>query len=297
MIEKPSIIVTSLGRTGTTFFSRLFGEIIPGCDSFHEPDIVQYFGARDRIRPFLERVRDAGIYNMVILKALGKWSLIKLSDARARGELSEQDASRELVRQRRGFVNSKRGTVYVESNAGYYGLIDILKNAYAQHRAIFLVRDGRDWVSSSMNVGELYGRKGLRKMLAHKMPAASEFPGDPLAGRWESLSRFEKLCWAWARLNAYAVDSAEKNPCARVFHFEDIFSGADRYRALEDLVAFATAVPGIDAGRVGSTQGWLERRINESSNAFPAWQSWTEEHRGAFEQICGPLMQRLGYTY
>ena len=28
MIEKPSIIITSLGRTGTTFFSRLFRQII-----------------------------------------------------------------------------------------------------------------------------------------------------------------------------------------------------------------------------------------------------------------------------
>jgi hypothetical protein len=297
MIEKPSIIITSLGRTGTTFFSRLFREIIPGCDSFHEPDIVQYFGARDRIRPFLQRVRDAGFYNMVILKALGKWSLIMLSDARARGEMSEKEASRELLRHRRGFVNSKPGSVYVESNAGYYGLLDILKNVYARHRAIYLVRDGRDWVSSAMNVGELYGRQGLRKMLAHKMPAASEFPGDPLEKRWESISRFEKLCWAWARLNSYAADSAARNPQARVFRFESIFTGLDKYQALEEVVAFAVDLPGIDRRQIGSTEGWLERKINESSNTFPAWQAWTEEQRCQFKEICGPLMQRLGYEF
>ena len=297
MIEKPSIIITSLGRTGTTFFSHLFRDIIPGCDSFHEPDIVQYFGAQNRLQSFVQRVRDAGIYNMIILKALGKWSLIMLSDARVKGVLTERGAARELLRHRRGFVNSKPGSVYAESNAGYYGLMDILGDVYARHRAIYLVRDGRDWVSSAMNVQELYARKGLRKMLAHKMPAASEFPGDPLYASWNSSTRFEKLCWAWARLNGYAIDTVANNPCARVFRFENIFSAPDRYEALSDLVGFATSLPGIDPRDIGSLQGRLERKVNESSNQFPAWDAWTAKQRQQFERICGPLMHRLGYEF
>ena len=189
MIDRPSIIISSLGRTGTKFFSLLFKEIIPDCNSFHEPDIVQYFGTNNHIKPFIRRVKDAGIYNMVFLKLLGKWSLIKVSDARLRGDISEDKVIKEVLRQRAGFVNSKPGSVYVESNAGYYGLIPILDKVYTYHRAVYIIRDGREWVSSAMNVGELYGKKGLiRKIFGHKMPSASEFPTDPLYRRWQSMS-------------------------------------------------------------------------------------------------------------
>ena len=47
MIKKPTVIITSLGRTGTQFFSTFFGQVLPDCTSLHEPDIwniVQYRG-------------------------------------------------------------------------------------------------------------------------------------------------------------------------------------------------------------------------------------------------------------
>ena len=297
MIDRPSIIITSLGRTGTKFFSLLFKEIIPGCSSFHEPDIVQYFGANNRIKSLIAQVKNAGVYNMVFLKLLGKWSLIKISDARLRGDISEEQAIKEVLRQRTGFVNSKPGNVYVESNAGYYGLIPILNKVYTHHRAVYIIRDGRGWVSSEMNVKELYGKKGLRKMLSHKMPSASEFPTDPLYQRWQSASRFEKLCWAWSKLNGYALNTIAENPCARMFRFEEIFSKKRDYRVLNDLVTFATSLPDIDPKRIGKTDGWLDRKIHESSNEFPAWEKWTTDQKRQFEQICGPLMEILGYAF
>jgi len=297
MIERPSIVITSLGRTGTTFFSFLFEKIIQDCDSFHEPDIVQYFGTPDRVGTFIKRVRDAGIYNMVFLKLLGKWSLIQLSDARLRGELDDKNATREVLRQRANFVASKSGSVYVESNAGYYGLLDILKNVYRHHKAIYLIRDGREWVSSAMNVEELYGKKGLRKFLGHKMPSALEFPADPLYEKWHYLSRFEKLCWAWARLNQYALKTILANSHARVFQFEKIFTGKDKYEYLDQVVKFATSIPGINVELLGSTEGWLERKINQSSTNFPAWENWSKDQKRQFEEICGPLMEDQGYSF
>jgi len=297
MIKRPSIIVTSLGRTGTKFFSVLFKDIIPHCDSFHEPDIVQTFGTQDHISPFIQRVKDAGVYNMVFLKLLGKWSLISISDARLRGELSKQQAANEVLRQRAGFVNSKTGSVYVETNAGYYGLIDVLNGVYENHRLVFIVRDGREWVSSEMNVKELYAKKGLRKLLSHKMPAAAQFPGDPLSTSWQTISRFEKLCWAWAKLNEYALSTISKNPQARLFHFEEIFRAETRYQTLNELVSFATSMPGIEHQLIGSTVGRLEQKIHQSSNEFPAWEKWSVDQKRHFEKICGPLMEKAGYTF
>jgi hypothetical protein len=295
MIERPAIIVTSLGRTGTTFFSALFGEIIPNCNSFHEPDIVQYFGTTDRLEAFKKRVRDAGFYNMIFRKLLGRWSLIKLSDKRLLGKLSDENAVRDVLRQRTGFVNSKHGSVYIESNAGYYGLIDILRDVYRHHKVIFLIRDGRDWVSSAMRVEELYGKRGIRKLLAHKMPEATQFPDDPLRTDWPITSRFVKLCWAWSKLNEYALHTASKNPHARVFKFENIFSGNEKYSHLKDVIELAAALPGLEHVKLRGTEGWLEKKINQSSNDTQAWQNWTPEEQRQFESICAPLMERLGY--
>lgn len=297
MINKPSIIITSLGRTGTKFFSVLFKEIIPDCSAFHEPDIVQYFGTNNRIKSFMSRVKDAGIYNMIFLKLLGKWSLIKVSDARLRGVISKEQAIKEVLRQRINFINSKPGNIYVESNAGYYGLIPILNKVYTCHRAIYIIRDGREWVSSAMNVAELYGKKGLRKIFAHQMPSAHEFPTDPLYERWHFTSRFEKLCWAWSKLNEYALSTLAENPNTRMFHFEEIFSKKGSYRALNDLVTFATSIPSIEPKHIGTTDGWLERKIHKSSNEYSPWKDWSTDQKHQFEQICGSLMDQLGYVF
>jgi hypothetical protein len=297
MIERPSIIITSLGRTGTTFFYSLFEDIIPNSSAFHEPDIVQHFGTKDRFGAFYKRVKDAGVHNMVLKKILGKWSLIRLSDARLRGELNYENATQEVLRQRADFVNSKPGAVYVESNAGYYGLLDVLKGVYTHHKAIFLIRDARAWVSSAIKVDELYGRRGWRDVFAHQMPTAAQFPGDPYAGDWQNTSRFVKLCWAWTKLNEYALNAALENPNARIFQFEQIFSGKEKYQYLNDLVAFATSLPGLANAQIGSTKGWLEKKINQSAQDAHDWDKWTKDEKRQMETICGPLMEKAGYKF
>ena len=81
-IEKPTILVTSLGRTGTDFFAKFFASIIPDCTSLHEPDIIQNTGVNDKLAHLMEQVRRAGVWRMLFLKVLGKWTLVKLSDSR-----------------------------------------------------------------------------------------------------------------------------------------------------------------------------------------------------------------------
>jgi hypothetical protein len=79
LITKPTIIITSLGRTGTKFFQLLFEEIVPDSTSLHEPDYLnfgQYRGWGERIRQVVRQLRESGVSNLVVRKSLGKWSLI-----------------------------------------------------------------------------------------------------------------------------------------------------------------------------------------------------------------------------
>jgi hypothetical protein len=295
MIEKPSILITSIGRTGTEFFARFFNEILLDSTSVHEPDIFQNTGVENKWGHYLEQVRRAGMWRMVFLKALGKWTLVDLSDAKFLGRMDCERAAAGLSAQRSAFIRKMPGAIYVEANIGYYGLLDITPRVFQEHRAVYIVRDGRDWVRSHLNWGEMYGKKGVRKLISHNWPAASALPNDPYAERWESLSRFEQLCWAWARLNEFALDSLSKNPKARLFQFEKIFLGKERYQVLKELVTFAVSQPGIDSERIGSTDGWLERKIHQSTEGFPAWENWTSDQKSHFEGLCGPLMEKLGY--
>jgi hypothetical protein len=295
MIEKPSILITSIGRTGTEFFAKLFADILQDCTSLHEPDIFKFTGVENKLEHYSQQTQRAGIWRMLFLKALGKWTLVKLSDSRFIGTLDYRKATQELYNQRLGFISKMPGDVYVESNLGYYGLIDVMPEVFKNHRAIYIVRDGRDWIRSMFNWGEVYGKQGIRKWISHKWPAATDVPGDPFAEKWDSLSRFDQLCWAWTRLNEFALNSISKNPNARLWHFEDIFTGEKRYEYLNNLVAFSTSMPGIGPERLNATDGWLERRIHQSSDGFPAWEKWTAEQKAQFEKTCSPLMEKLGY--
>jgi len=82
---------------------------------------------------------------------------------------------------------------------------------------------------------------------------------------------------------------------ARLFRFEEIFNREGKYRMLDDVVAFATSLPGIDSTRVGTTMGWLDRKIHKGSEGFPAWKDWTKDQKVQFEKICGSFMEKMGY--
>jgi hypothetical protein len=296
MIEKPTILITSIGRTGTEFFAKFFADVIPNCTSLHEPDIIKFPGVKNRFTYYSEQTQRAGFRRMVILKALGKWTLVKLSDSKFSGKMSLQAAVDSLKSQRDEFISRMPGSVYIESNLGYYGLLDAIPRVFKNNKTIYMVRDGRDWVRSMMNWGEVYGKGMIRELFAHKWPTAKDAKNDEYAGQWDGFSRFEKLCWAWSRLNEYALNTISENPNARVYKFENIFSDENRSQNFDELVSFTISLPDVDPESLGPTSGWLERKIHQSSSGFPEWEQWTKDQKRKFEELCRSQMERLDYV-
>jgi hypothetical protein len=301
MIKKPTIVITSLGRTGTKFLAILFRDLLSDATSVHEPDVFNFFqykGMKKRLQQTRKQIREIGFYNLFVRKMLGRGSIIKLSDSRVRGELNHDETVERLLDQRQRIVASREGKVYVEASAGYYGLLDVLPNTYRYHRAAYIVRDGRDWIRSWMrwsNGAGMYEKGPVKRLFAHTWPTAAEIEEDPFSAKWTSLSRFGKLCWAWASLNRYALNSVGDNPDARVFRFEEVFKAENRYRHLADLISFVTDIPGVEPIPPDALEGWLDRRIHKSLGEFPTWADWSIGHKQQFTEICGPLMRELGY--
>jgi len=296
-ISKPTIIVTSLGRTGTKFFQAFFKSQLPQSCSLHEPDVFNYFQyskGQERINQVWAQLKESGFTNLFVRKLLGQWSLINISDDRVCGEVDFPSAVKKLYQQRYSFVNDRTGSPYIESNAGYYGLLDTLDHVYEQYRVVYIIRDGRDWIQSKINWGQMYGKSALQKVFAHTWPTAYEC-GEVSLSQWESMPKFEKLCWAWVRLNEFALNSVGNNPNIRVVKFEDIFISDQRYDNLQELLEFLISID--NPGMLSSIDGWLEKRIHGSWGKFPKWEDWTSGQKAGFIDVCGPLMNRLNYPY
>jgi hypothetical protein len=296
MIEKPSIIITSLGRTGTKFLSGLFSDIIEASSSLHEPDSfligLGHYSNKDALR----RAQIVGIKHMM-LKAVGRWRLIEISDDRFRGSIDDAKAKHEISRQREEFIAGQSGDVYVESNAGFYGVLDILPWVFEFHRAVFIVRNGIDWVRSEMNWGEIYGKGKVRSLFAHTWPTACDLKHDSYRYDWGSMSRFSRLCWAWTALNSFALKTLPLNENARLFHFEDIFESEKRHDNLKLMIEHLAALPNVKVRNFQDLAEWLNKPRHQSMKIFPSWDGWSLEEKEQFRTICGPLMNRLGYDF
>jgi len=296
MIDKPSIIVTSIGRTGTKFFADLFANIIPDATSLHEPDILNFSLKKGKgIKYLKKQLQDADLRNLILKKSLGKWSLVGISDKLFCNEINADTAARLLFKQRHNFIESRKGKYYIESNVGYYGLLDVLPKTFKNHKAVYIIRDGRDWVASNMKWGEMYGKGKLRSILAHNWPEAKDIANDEYYYNWSHLTRFEKLCWAWSRLNKYAINKINQNPNAMGIRFEDIFLAEEKYYNFKQLLEFLSEMPGKGKINYNNFDGWLNNKIHSSNGYYPDWNDWTKEQKIFFENVCGPIMKEVGY--
>jgi len=291
MIEKPSIIVTSGGRTGTRFFYELFNSIIQGCIAFHEPENINLK------EPFesLWKIKKFGFWNASYKKMHGDWGITSISNRRMSQRININKSAKLLLNERKKFVESFSERIYVEASYHYYGLIDVLPMVFKHHRVVYITRDGRDWVRSQMNKKEFYHKKNPHTRF--KTRISPDILNDKnYIDEWDSMSRFEKLCWAWTTINKYALSSMKKNENARLFYFEDIFYSDTKYDNLRKLVDFLTFIPNCEKIEYDSLEGKLEEKVNQPPEyEFPSWEKWSLNQKNKFRQICGDLMKRLNY--
>ena len=293
MIEKPAVLVTSTGRTGTAFFADLFPRIVAECDAFHEPDCLK------NLWPFeiLDVLQQFGPVLATVDKLRLLGNVRGMSVARITGQVKDRPVASALERLRSRFVNSLCGTLYVESNQQMVGLIDVLPVVFRQCRIVYLVRDPREWLRSYWcHTGAAFSIVDLVSFLpAGRLRAPLCFQ-DPWAREWGEMDRFQKNCWLWAKKNRYALECVKHTDEARMWRFEDVFLGDRRYEVLEDLVDFATRFPDGTRFDHGSLEGVLERKVNESKrDILSPWREWSAERVRDFRKMCGGLMDELGY--
>jgi hypothetical protein len=302
MIEKPSIIITSAARTGTTFFFKFFKEVMENCIAFHEPDrfgiksVPEEMMGNNKFQDDIWKINKFGFLNLTLKKLFGKWGLISLSNKRISGEITVEDASKIFLKERKNFIDSFSEEIYVESSYHYYGLIDVTNQSFKNHKLVYVVRDGRDWVRSHINVGLFYHKYDFNTIF-NKRLTPMLLNDNLYKTRWKSMSQFEKLCWVWVKINEYAYKTIEKNPNAKLYYFEDIFKSQKKYNNLNKLLEFVTSLEDVDI-KYKDFKGKLEEKVYKNpSSGFPHWKNWSKKYKNSFDEICGPLMSKLGYGH
>ena len=232
------VFLPSTGRSGTTTMARLLSR-------------------HPEIRCYHERRRQ----------------LIRLSTELAHGIVDEATASAELDAI---YVWSGvyRSLVYGESDHRLFNLLGLLDRLLPESRFVWLIRDGRDVVASTLARG-WYGGE-FRSTTWGEYRLRGDACGDVSSAEWAAMTPFEKNCWYWAfvnrRIGAQLAELA-----------------ADRWMALrlEDLASRATSLfefIGVEPIEVGAA------RENPSRRTVVPPERWGTSEKAAFDRWCGETM-------
>lgn len=282
--------IVSAGRTGTAFFGEVLSRIIPGAFSVHQPDVVEGLN-----KATFDRIRTFGVYHMILGRLLGRTGIRNLSQGYLSGQMSRQEVIRALHRQRGPYYGSIESEYIVESNLQWYGLLPLLSEAYAKHKVVGLVRDPRTWVTSVRNLGTQFGRGDLVTRLGLRRLDPDLIGDVRYIGKWREMTPFEKNCWQWTTLNSLIRAHACESPSARLFRYEDLFLADDRVDRLREMLDFMTHFADRDFPFHLDSKVLDTPRNASRQSRFAGWHDWDRTQARQLEQICGPLMEALGY--
>ena len=184
---------------------------------------------------------------------------------------------------------------YIESNPNLAYCLPVAAALFPRYKLIHIVRDGRTYVPSAYSKSPT--GDGITLFMSdtdrRRRLAATDFPDDPYRDRWAAMSRFERICWFWAKVDSMVSAESDGKPNALTVRYEDLFDGTRGYPGLEAILGFV----GLNvAGYAERFARLMQRRSNETEQPLlPAWQDWTAEQKRQFRQIAGSHMTRAGY--
>ncbi|MCK5659279.1 MAG: hypothetical protein KAH96_05335 [Alphaproteobacteria bacterium] len=289
--QKKCIFITSVGRTGTRFIGKIFGTVIPDSISFHEPDLL----TPRHVNEWLWKLKAFGPLNMIFGKMLGIVGMRHLSHKRMSGKLRASDVIELIIKQRRKFISSFEQSIYIESNCTFYGIFDLLIEAFTNSNSIFIVRDPRTWVRSRIDWGDWYSKLDYNKLLNLGRLSPYMFENENNSNLWPSYSQFQKLCWAWNKITSFALSRISSEARLKIFKYEDLFLSNNRYEHMNNLLESITIFPDGDKYHYKLRPGILDKVVHASKKNFPLWVEWTHKLAHQLDMICGETMRKFDY--
>ena len=254
--EHPIVFVLSTGRVGTQTLAALLN-LAPNLFAHHELFPKLY--------------------------GLGRLAYWYSADPLARTILIEATSS---ARQKYWQYALNVGRGYAETSPQLTFLAPILFHLYPQARFIHLVRHPYAVIRSGMRRGWYQDHPADATRL---IPKAD----DPLAGRWQSLPRIDKIAWLWAETNRWITTFMRDLPPQQrlTLQAESLFAAEPS--TLESLYPFVSS-PLPPPRKI---QRILGRQLNaQKTGHFPPPQEWDERMRQDVWHWVGDIAESLGYA-
>ncbi|MFI3176514.1 MAG: hypothetical protein R3Y67_03355 [Eubacteriales bacterium] len=283
------IFISSTGRTGTQFFAKYMHEMIRDSVSLHEPGTPWF----SKPKQLLGQVKEYGIYHLSVGQGKNTHSMYKLSRDYIAGEISREDACKNIIAINEQVDRLYPADVTVYSSGHIYGLMELLDSVYKNSRFVFIIRDPREWITSALNKIEysLYGPIEIFYRKISLQPSCYE--DDPYLQEWNHFSKFEKYCWFYEKLNTHVMKEMQGKENFRVFRYEDLFLGEDKVEHFGGLLEFATEFQDGSIPHQYCPET-ISNKVDSKKNSS-TWESWTPEQVKIMHRHCGALMQEYGY--
>jgi hypothetical protein len=264
------VFILSTGRTGTKFFAGFFSSGFNHVYAVHEPSP----------------------------------DMLELGLSVVRGEISFRRARKELRLSRQNIckqVNKKNYSYYIESNNNISFIVPLLKDYFKNCKIIHVVRDGRNFVRSSYSKVIFPPRDGKPAMLFmtpgdhRRRLQAVDFPDDPYHYRWKEMTRFERICWYWVKVNSIIEYSIKGDKNSIRVKYEDIFSEDSGIETISNIIEFLDLTDKMSFNK-DEMKKFFEKKVNYTEKfLLPQWSEWTSQQRDFFIEIAGRKMEEYGY--
>lgn len=289
-MSKKRIFISSTGRTATQFFAKYLNKMLENSVSLHEPGTPWV----SKPKQLLSQFRDFGIYHLTFGQNNNAYSMYKLSRDYVAKDISKENACSNILK-----INGKVDKLYdaelvVYSSGHVYGLLGLLDDVYDDSRFVFIVRDPREWIGSALNKVE-YSLYGPIEILFRKLSLQpSCFKDDSYISSWKKLSKFEKYCWFYNKLNEIALNDMQGKENFKVFKYEDIFLTEHKVKNFKSLLDFATD---FKSGSVKCNflPELIDKKIDSKQSRSSSWENWTDEQVEIMNKHCGKIMKQFGY--
>jgi hypothetical protein len=286
--EKDLVFIVSGGRTGTQFLGDRISDAIPACFSEHEPDVI----VPDNPRTF-KRAIGFGLWKSIFGKIVGRSGIRTIGTLRLKGRISESQARKRLEAARNHYHNSIQQDLIIESNGQWNYACEELAQIWPHAKLAIIIRDPRSWIRSWINKGTRWHWYDSARWLPPGRLTPVSVRDNYWSSRWKEMDTFGRLAWEWQFTYSRLVAHAEKNPNARIFRFEDLFSQADG-SAMQDLIAFCAQHRNRDY-QVKLPSNFTNRAQNVSTGPEPEWIEWSDARARLLHEACGQLMRSYGY--
>lgn len=211
--------------------------------------------------------------------------LIEETWAYRRGLLSAAELGAMLAESRPSSLDGRR---YCESANRLSLAVPVLAETFPDAQFLWLMRDGRDVVSSGMQRG-WFDADVVKDTPWERHRMRGDLLGEVDDDEWEAWTPFRRVSWLWRRTNEMIgtdLDALDDSRSMQI-RLEDLPERMDDVADFLDVARMQWVVPRLNARSAtpdtgANTANQVERRFG--------FADWSEVQRAEFEAECGSLM-------